>query len=822
MTSTAPFPYVPPKSDKTSLEHNIANHLIFTLGKDVAHASTHDWFMAVAYTVRDHMMENWLKTQHHFYQNDDKRIYYLSMEFLIGRMLFNSLYNLDLLQPCQEALKKLGVDFETLRNVEEDAGLGNGGLGRLAACFMDSLASLGFTGSGYGIRYEYGMFHQDIENGEQIERPDSWLRHGNPWEFPRPETTFTIHFGGRVVHHKEEDETYHTHWIETEEVLAMAYDTPVPGYQNGTTNSLRLWSAKGTSEFDLRYFNEGDYLDAVTNKNESENLSKVLYPDDSTNAGKILRLKQQYFFVSASLQDILQRHLKHYPTLDNLADKVAIQLNDTHPSLCIPELMRLLLDVHHWDWDRAWSLTERVFSYTNHTIMPEALETWQVTMMEAVLPRHLQLIYEINHRFLNAVQHQHPGRTDILQRVSLIDEHNGKRVRMANLSIVGSHKVNGVAQLHTTLLKSTTFPEFDQVFPQKLINVTNGITPRRWLFEANPRLTTLITEVLGKNWKSNLSRLEELVLKVDDESFRADFHGVKQANKVALANYLQRHQGIIIDPHTLFDVQVKRVHEYKRQLLNLLGVITRYNRLRSGESGPQVPRTVIFSGKAAPGYATAKSIISLIHAVAEVINSDPAVRDLLKVVFIPNYNVTIALRLIPAADLSEQISTAGTEASGTGNMKLALNGALTVGTMDGANIEIGEAVGWDNLFVFGHTAEQLVQLHQEGYHPMDYVHANGELRQALDMIAQGYFSPEQPAKFAPLVHDLTAGGDRFFLMADYEAYIACQERVDNVYQDTEQWTRKAIRNVAHMGTFSSDRAILEYAHNIWNLKPPRH
>ena len=814
--STPPLPHDRPGLDKVSLQRSISNHLLFTVGTTRDKASHHDWFMAVAHAVRDCMTENWIQTQERLHRHEGKRVYYLSLEFLLGRMLVNSLYNLGLLDTCRECLADLGVDFESIRAVEEDAGLGNGGLGRLAACFMDSLATLDYPACGYGIRYEYGMFHQDIENGEQIERPDNWLRFGNPWEFRRPEVSYEIHFGGKVTHYREEDGVARYHWVDTEVVLALAYDLPVPGHATPTTNSLRLWSAKGTHEFDLRYFNEGDYMEAVANKNDSENLSMVLYPDDSSMEGRVLRLKQQYFFVSASLQDIVQRHLNHHPDLSGLTDKVAIQLNDTHPSLCIPELMRLLLDVHHWDWDSAWNLTTRLFSYTNHTIMPEALEMWSVDLMEKLLPRHLQLIYEINHRLLEEVRHRHPGDSSILQRLSLIDETGGRRVRMAHLSIVGSHHVNGVAQLHTQLLKTTTFAEFDALYPGKILNVTNGITPRRWLNEANFRLSALLSETLGETWKNDLSQLSALAHRADDETFQHRFRAVKQANKEALATYLLHHHGMKIDPKTLFDVQVKRIHEYKRQLLNVLGVIARYNRLRSGQGDHMVPRTVIFSGKAAPGYVAAKRIIALIHAVAEVVNNDPLVHDRLKVVFIPNYNVTIALRLIPAAELSEQISTAGTEASGTGNMKLALNGALTLGTLDGANIEIGQAVGWDNFFVFGETAEQIAQLQKSGYHPQELVHTHDELRQVLDMIAQGYFSPDQPHRFAPIVEELTTR-DRFFLLADYEAYIAAQERVDDVYRNPTEWTRRSILNVAHMGVFSSDRCIQEYARNIWHL-----
>lgn len=803
-------------TEKEVLRAEILRHLTFTVGKSIHKASSHDWFMAVAHAVRDRMTENWLTTQDRFYHHEHKKVYYLSLEFLLGRMLVNSLYNLGLLEICRASLADLGVDFETIREVEEDAGLGNGGLGRLAACFMDSLATLGYPACGYGIRYEYGMFHQGIEQGEQIERPDNWLRYGNPWEFPRTDISYEIHFGGMVTHYREEDGVLHTHWVETDTVLAMPYDLPVPGNGHSATNSLRLWSAHGTHEFNLHYFNQGDYSEAVADKNASENLSMVLYPDDSTAEGRLLRLKQQYFFVSASLQDIVHRHLQHHPDLSDLADKVAIQLNDTHPSLCIPEMMRLLLDAYHWDWDRAWDLTTRLFSYTNHTIMPEALETWPISLLEKALPRHLQLIYEINYRLLEAVRHQHPGRVDLLQRLSLIDEQNGRRIRMAHLAIVGSHHVNGVAKLHTHLLKTTTFVDFDALYPGKIVNITNGITPRRWLNESNTRLSALLCATLGDGWKNDLAQLSKLIPLADDETFQQRFRAVKQANKQALAHYLHEHHGMSLNPDTLFDVQVKRIHEYKRQLLNVLGVIARYQLLRSGQGKHLIPRTVIFSGKAAPGYVAAKRIIALIHAVAEVINHDPLVHDRLKVIFIPNYNVTIALRLIPAAELSEQISTAGTEASGTGNMKLALNGALTLGTMDGANIEIGEAVGWDNFFTFGETTEQLAQLQKNGYHTQEFLNTHNDLREVLSMISEGYFSPDEPTRFAPLVDELIHQ-DRFFLLADYETYRAAQERVDDVYRNPAEWTRRSILNVAHMGCFSSDRCIMEYARNIWGL-----
>ncbi len=804
--------------DKESLKHSLVNRLIYSVGQEPVNASIRDWFHAVAFAARDRLIEHCMETQRNYDREDIKRVYYLSMEFLTGRMLANSLLNMECFENCRDVLLELGVNFDAVRDIEEDAALGNGGLGRLAACFLDSLATLDIPSYGYGIRYEYGMFHQDIENGSQVERPDNWLRYGNPWEFPRPDLLYKVNFYGHVIHCKDDDDIYRYHWLDTTEVMAMAYDTPVPGFANNTVNNLRLWSAKATRDFDLHYFNNGDYIKAVGDKSESESLSKVLYPDDSTTMGKELRLKQQYFFVTASLQDILFRYQKHHKDFDLLPDKAAIQLNDTHPSLSIPELMRLLIDIHHLDWDRAWDITVRTFSYTNHTLMPEALETWPLVMFEKVLPRHIQIIYEINHRFLHDVMHRSPGDQELLRRMSIIDEDMGKRVRMAHLAIVGSHRVNGVAEIHTELMKNTTFADFEHTYPGKIINITNGITPRRWLNQANPALSALISEHIGAGWKTELGQLERILPLAEDAAFIKSFMSVKQANKEKLSDYIREHLKVEVNPDSLFDVQIKRVHEYKRQLLNLLHVITQYNRIRSGQTEGLVPRTVIFSGKAAPGYSTAKLIIRLINDVAEFVNNDPAVHDFLKVVFIPNYNVAIATHIIPATNLSEQISTAGTEASGTSNMKMALNGALTIGTMDGANAEIGAEVGWDNIFIFGLTTEGVSNLQQHGYNPWDYYHTNPELRQALDMISSGHFSPEEPQRFHSIVNELTHGGDRFLLLADYLAYIHCQKKVDALYKTPDEWARKAVINVAHMGKFSSDRSIREYAEKIWQVK----
>jgi starch phosphorylase len=754
-----------------------------------------------------------------YYDNDAKRVYYLSMEFLIGRSLMNSVLNIGFIDEVRQACIDEGIQLDRVQELEFDAALGNGGLGRLAACFLDSMATMGLPGYGMGIRYEYGMFNQKIENGWQVEHPDNWLRYGNPWEFPRPEVLYPVKFGGRVVQFSNEHGRLHHYWVDTDEVMAMAYDTPTPGFGAETVNNMRLWSAKASRDFDLKYFNEGNYIKAVEDKNESENLSKVLYPNDTTAMGRELRLKQQYFFVSASLQDILYRFCKHHDNFDELPDKVAIQLNDTHPSIAIPELMRLLIDIHELEWDHAWAISSRTFAYTNHTLMPEALETWPVSLFEAVLPRHLQIIYEINHRFLQGVMHRFPGDTELLKRMSIIDESHGRRIRMAHLAIVGSHHVNGVAQIHSELMKTTIFSDFEHYYPGKLINITNGITPRLWLNQANPGLAQLITRRIGKGWITDLSQLKQLANLADDTGFQAEFRAVKRANKEKLAAILAQKLGLEVSPDSLFDVHVKRIHEYKRQLLNVLHVITQYNRIRSNPGLEVVPRTVIFAGKAAPGYAMAKLIIKLINDVADIVNNDPAVRGLLKVAFLPNYDVSTASEIIPAADLSQQISTAGTEASGTGNMKLALNGALTIGTLDGANVEMRDEVGAENIFIFGLTAEEVAQTRDAGYDSWSRYHANAELKWALDMIASGYFSPDQADRFQPIFHNLTRDGDHYLLLADYSAYIAAQERVDALYRHPVQWTRCAILNVAGMGKFSSDRTIGEYAEKIWGARP---
>ncbi|MFA5626000.1 MAG: glycogen/starch/alpha-glucan phosphorylase [Thiohalomonadaceae bacterium] len=805
--------------DTDSLKHSLTDRMIFTVGKDSYTATDRDWLHAVIYTVRDRLAERWMETMRSYYTADSKRVYYLSMEFLIGRSLTNSLLNMGFYEELAHALEELGLDLETIIEMEDDAALGNGGLGRLAACFLDSLATLRLPGYGYGIRYEYGMFRQSIENGRQVEHPDNWLRYGNPWEFARPEVIYPIKYGGQVVSYPGEQNKLRYCWVDTDEVIAMAYDTPIPGYNVDTVNNLRLWSAKASRDFELKYFNEGDYIKAVEDKTRSENLSKVLYPSDATTVGRELRLMQQYFFVSASVQDILYRYHKIHGNLDYLADKIAIQLNDTHPAIAIPELMRILLDVHNLDWDKAWTLTTDTFAYTNHTLLPEALETWSVALFEKLLPRHLQIIYEINHHFLQDVNHQHPGNTDLLRRMSLIDEKGERRIRMAHLAIVGSHRVNGVAAVHSQLMRDTTFADFHRYYPGKFINITNGITPRLWLNQANRGLSALISSHLGEDWKTDLEQLRRLEALADDNDFRNEFRQVKHANKERLAARIARQLNMEIDTDSLFDVHIKRIHEYKRQLLNVLHIVTLYNRIRHNPTGDFLPRTIIFAGKAAPGYAAAKLIIHLINAVADIVNHDPQIRGLLKVVFLPNYDVSSAGVIIPAADLSEQISTAGTEASGTGNMKLALNGALTIGTLDGANVEIKDAVGEENIFIFGLDVPQMKEHRARGHNPWDYYHGNAELRQVLDMIANGFFSHDAPDRSRPLIDSLLHGGDHFLLLADYASYIECQERVTELYRNTEEWTRRAILNVARMGYFSTDRTIAEYAHEVWDIEP---
>jgi starch phosphorylase len=802
--------------DVESIRYSLASHLLYSVGKDPVNATARDWFMAAAYTVRDRVSERWMPTLNRYYDQDQKRVYYMSMEFLIGRTLSNAMISLGIYDQVKAAIEEMNLDFDEIVGWEVEAALGNGGLGRLAACLLDSMASLDVAGFGYGIRYDYGMFTQHVEHGWQVESPENWLRYGNPWEFPRPGVIYPVRFGGRVVHYKDVLGQTRAQWMDTEEVMAMAYDVPVPGYGGKTVNHLRLWSAKSTREFDLKYFNAGNYIEAVRDKNESETLSKVLYPSDITARGKELRFKQEYFFVAASIQDILARFRKAHSDWNKLPDKVAMQLNDTHPALVVAELMRVLVDEHQLEWNHAWDLTRRSCAYTNHTLLPEALETWPVDMFERILPRHLEIVFRINHDFLQEVRHRHPGDSELLRRVSLVGEDGERRVRMAHLAVVGSHKVNGVAAIHTGLMKSTIFSDFEHLNPGKINNKTNGVTPRRWLLAANPGLSKLITEAVGEGWVTHLDRLKGLEKLADDKAFRARFAAIKRANKQALAQVIGLRLGVDLSVDSLFDVQIKRIHEYKRQLLNVLHVVTRYARIRANPTVDAVPRTVIIGGKAAPGYLTAKLIIKLINDVADVVNNDPLVGDKLKVVFVPNYNVSTAELVMPAAELSEQISTAGTEASGTGNMKMSMNGALTIGTWDGANVEICEEVGEENMFLFGLTAQEVARRRVDGYDPWVAINANEELKRALDMIGSGYFSPDQTDRFKSIV-DLLTNGDHYLLTADYPLYMAAQDRVDALYRDPEEWTRKAILNVARMGKFSSDRTVAEYAREIWGV-----
>jgi starch phosphorylase len=736
----------------------------------------------------------------------------------MGRQLSNNLINLGLYEKSRQVLQKFGLELEELIEQEKEPGLGNGGLGRLAACFLDSLSTLEIPARGYGIRYDFGIFEQEIKEGWQVEHPDQWLHLGNPWEIPRPEYQVEVKFGGHTEAHTDERGRYRVRWLSEQSVFGTPYDLLVPGYGSNTINSLRLWSARASKAFNLQVFNTGDYLRAVTDKILSENISKVLYPNDDTPQGRELRLHQQYFFVSCSLQDIIRLYRRNHNTFDLFPEKIAIQLNDTHPAIAIAELMRLLVDEHDLDWNRAWAITQNTCAYTNHTLLPEALECWSVSLFGRLLPRHLEIIYEINRRFLDEVWSKYPGDLARLGRLSLIEEGYQKRVRMAHLACVGSHAINGVALLHTKLLKQDLLRDFYQLWPEKFSNKTNGVTPRRWLMLSNPRLARLITEKLGKEWMVNLEALEDLEACADDGEFRSQWHQVKQENKQQLAAYIWQKHGIEVDSDSLFDIQAKRIHEYKRQLLNVLHIITLYNRIKENPDVEILPRTFIFAGKAAPGYHRAKLIIKLINSVAEAIDNDPDVRDRLKVVFLSNFSVSLGERVYPAADLSEQISTAGLEASGTGNMKFALNGALTIGTLDGANIELRASVGAENFFLFGLTAEQVAALEEQGYNPWNYYNAYRELREAIARIASGYFSPDSLDLFRPIVDELLHR-DKYLLCADYQSYLDCQKQVAAAYCDRENWTRRSILNVARTGQFSSDRTIWEYCQEIWQVQP---
>ncbi len=799
-----------------SMRRSFLKHVRHTQGKDPSVATQLDHFMAAAHAARDRMADRWTRTSLRYAREQPKRVYYLSMEFLLGRLLEDGLLNLGCLEAAEQGMLETGVALSDVADQEHDAGLGNGGLGRLAACFLDSMATLGIAGIGYGIRYEYGIFLQDIVRGEQFERPDPWLRYGNPWEFERPERRYAVHFGGRVIQYTGSRGRRVHEWVDTHQVLAVAYDTPVPGYENGVVNTLRLWSAKATRAFDISYFNQGDYVKAVEDKAATETISRVLYPNDAQLAGKELRLKQEYFLVSATLQDAVARHLTRHEDLTDFHRYAIFQLNDTHPALAVAELMRLMVDRHGVTWDHAWEVTRQCFAYTNHTIMPEALERWPVWLMERLLPRHLQIIYEINARFLEQVRRAFPGDEARAQRMSLIEEGHEKQVRMAHLAIVGSHKVNGVSALHSRLIREALFRDFAELMPGKFVNQTNGVTPRRWLMKSNPELARLITRHIGSGWATDLDELVRLEPLAGDPAFQAEWRAIKQRNKERFARWLRRAHGLELDPTHLVDSQVKRIHEYKRQLLNVLHVVATYQRLRRTRGADAVPRTFVFGGKAAPGYAMAKRIVHLINAVATKVNADDGTRHLLRVLFVPNYSVTAAELIIPASDVSEQISTAGMEASGTGNMKFALNGALTIGTLDGANIEIKDAVGDENIFIFGLTAEE-VEARRHDYDPYPIYHSDPELRGALDAISGGLFSPDDPGCFRPLVDALLAGGDRYFTLADFRSYTRAHAVLEQTYLDPAAWTQKSILNVARMGYFSSDRTLRGYARDIWGV-----
>lgn len=800
------------EATKRAFLHN----LFCVQGKTPALATRHDYYMALAYTVRDRMMHRWISTAETYTSHGSRTVAYLSAEFLMGPQLGNNLVSLGMLEQVREALADLGFDLDDLLECEDEPGLGNGGLGRLAACFLDSMATLEIPSLGYGIRYEFGIFDQEITDGWQVERTDKWLRFGNPWEIARPEWAVEVRLGGRTEHYTDHQGRLRVRWIAHRIVNGVPYDTPILGYRVNTANTLRLWRAEAPESFDFAIFNRGDYYGAVNQKVVSENLSKVLYPNDEVIQGKELRLEQQYFFVCCSLQDMLRiLRVQHIPVA-RFHEKFAVQLNDTHPAIAVAELMRLLVDEHATEWDDAWAITRRTFGYTNHTLLPEALEQWPIPVFGKVLPRHLEIIFEINARFLDEVRIRFLGDEERIARLSLIDEHGVRHVRMAHLACVGSHAVNGVAALHTTLLEESVLKDFHELWPEKFSNKTNGVTPRRFLSLANPRLAALICEAIGDGWIRDLRQLRDLESFADDPAFQRRWQQVKRANKEDLAAYARERTGVAIDPDSLFDVQVKRIHEYKRQHLNVLHVIALYHRLRSDPHADPQPRTVIFGGKAAPGYHLAKLVIKLIHSVADVVNRDPAVRERLKVVFLPNFNVKNGQRVYPAADLSEQISTAGKEASGTGNMKFCMNGALTIGTQDGANIEIFREVGAENAFMFGLTAAEVESLRAGGYRPAALYENNAELRQALDLIRDGFFSRGDPEQFRAIVDGLLHW-DTFMLLADFQSYVDCQARVGEVYRDAQRWTRTSVLNVARSGLFSSDRTVREYADGIWHV-----
>ncbi|MCY1020642.1 glycogen/starch/alpha-glucan phosphorylase [Pyxidicoccus sp. MSG2] len=802
--------------DAASMRRSFLDHVRYSRGKNYETSTAHDRFMALSLAVRDRLADRWVKTARTYYEQDVKRAYYLSAEYLLGRALGNNLLSLGMHDAAAECMREVGVDLTNLLEMEPDAGLGNGGLGRLAACFLDSLATLSYPGMGYGIRYEFGIFTQDIVDGYQVERADEWLKFGNPWEIVRPEKAVPVRFFGRVEHHQGPDGRPVARWVGGKTVVGVPYDTPIAGYHNNTVNTLRLWQARASEEFDLLLFNAGDYERSVVEKNDSEVISKVLYPNDAFQAGKELRLKQQYFFVACSIADIVRRYLKNHTDFKDFPSKAAIQLNDTHPAIGVAELMRVLVDEKRLLWDEAWGITQAVFGYTNHTLLAEAMERWPATLFERLLPRHLEIIYEINQRFLRQVQIRYPYDVEKMRRMSLVEEGPEKKIRMAHLAVVGSHSVNGVAALHTDLLRRDVLPDFAAMYPERFNNKTNGVTPRRWLAWCNPRLSKLITSRIGDGWATDLDQLRKLEPHAEDPAFRKAFRDVKRANKEDLSQHIRDLRWVQLNPDAIFDVQIKRLHEYKRQLLNAVHIVALWMKARRDPSSIIHPRAFIFGAKAAPGYHLAKLTIRLINGIAEVVNSDAGTTGL-QVVFAPNYRVSLAERIIPAADVSEQISTAGMEASGTGNMKLMLNGALTLGTLDGANVEIRDAVGDENFFLFGLTADEVIARKREGYRPRDEYNRHLELREALDLISTGFFSPEDKHLFKPLVDSLL-DEDRYFVLADFMAYMAKQEEVVRAYQDAEGWAKKCIINVARGGIFSSDRTIKQYAEEIWHIQ----
>ncbi len=802
-----------------ALKASIIYHLQHTMARSTGTASTHDWWISVALSVRDRILEGMIRTQGHYTRNNVPRVYYFSLEYLMGRLLSNNMINAGIYDQTCQAVKELGFDCRVIKEEEADMGLGNGGLGRLAACFLDSLATLDLPAIGYGIFYEFGLFRQEIAHGYQVEHPDNWIRFGNPWVVERADSTQKVYLYGHVEEQFDDKGNPAPVWVTSRCVYGVPYDVPICGYGTNTVNLLRLWASKASEDFDFQVFNQGGYTEAVREKAVGETISKVLYPNDQTESGKELRLVQQYFFVCCSLHDIIRRFLKKNRDWNKFPEKVTIQLNDTHPAVAVPELMRIFVDEQGLSWEHAWELVTRTFAYTNHTLLPEALEKWSVPLFERVLPRHLGIIYEINRRHLEDVESQWPGDDEKKAALSLIEEGDPKSVRMAYLAVVASHSVNGVAALHTQLLKKHLFADFDELFPGRIRNKTNGITPRRWLKVSNPRLSDLITEKIGDGWIRDLPQLRQLEAYADDPAFQKAFLEIKEENKKDLAGLIATQCGIEVDPAAMFDVQIKRLHEYKRQHLNLLHIMAWYRRLLQNPDYDMHPRVFLFAGKAAPGYDLAKLIIKAINAVGERINGDSRIKGKLKVAFLPNYSVSLASKIIPAADVSEQISTAGKEASGTGNMKLALNGAVTIGTLDGANVEIREEVGNENIFIFGKTADEVEELWARGYNPYEYYLADDELRSLVDWLASGSFTPEDPDLLRPLARRLLDGGDPFLVLADYEDYCRAQAEVDRAFRDRARWARMAILNTARVGKFSSDRTISEYARDIWNLKP---